>query len=356
MRKTTLAAIAAEAGVSLPTVSKVVNGRPDVAPSTRARVEQLLVQHQYPRNGQRAARRSGLIDLVFAGLDSPWAVEILRGVEEWGAEHSTAIAVSSVRHGDARPASWTSAIASHHSDGVILVTTTLTAAQVGQLRGAGIPLVVIDPANTPPPDIPSVGATNWAGGLAATEHLLSLGHRRIGMITGYPDMLCSLARLDGYRSSLERAGLTVDPALIKYGDFEHEGGFARAVELLDLPDRPTAIFAGQRPDGVRRLRGGPPARAAHPRRPVRRRVRRAAGQPLGLAADDHRAPAAGGDGRAAAQMIGELIDGLPLRTNRVELSTELIVRESTAPAGQDESVCPGSPASTAVPAPAKEST
>ena len=89
--------------MSLPTVSKVVNGRPDVAPATRARVEQLLVQHQYPRNGQRAARRSGLIDLVFAGLDSPWAVEILRGVEEWGAEHSTAIAVS-VRPARRRPA------------------------------------------------------------------------------------------------------------------------------------------------------------------------------------------------------------------------------------------------------------
>src|SRR5579862_5453185 len=121
VRKTTLAAIAAEAGVSLPTVSKVVNGRPDVSPSTRARVEQLLDQHQYPRNGQRAARRSGLIDVVFAGLDSPWAVEILRGVEEWGAARSIAIAVSSVRHGDARPASWTSGLASHDTDGVILV-------------------------------------------------------------------------------------------------------------------------------------------------------------------------------------------------------------------------------------------
>jgi len=330
VRKTTLAAIAAEAGVSLPTVSKVVNGRPDVAPSTRARVEQLLVQHQYPRNGQRAARRSGLIDLVLAGLDSPWAVEILRGVEEWGAEHSTAIAVSSVRHGDARPASWTSAIASHHSDGVILVTTTLTAAQVGQLRGAGIPLVVIDPANTPPPDIPSVGATNWQGGFGATEHLLSLGHRRIGMITGFPDMLCSLARLDGYRSSIERAGLTVDPALIKFGDFEHEGGFARGVELLDQPDRPTAIFAGsdQMAFGVyeaARQRGLripddlsvigfdelPVSRWASPPMTTVR-------QPLTEM------------GSAAAQMIGDLIDGLPPRTNRVELSTELHVRESTA--------------------------
>ena len=81
-RRTTLAAIAAEAGVSLPTVSKVVNGRPDVAPATRARVEQLLDQHQYARNGLRRHRRSGLIDLVLAGLDSPWAMEILRGVEE----------------------------------------------------------------------------------------------------------------------------------------------------------------------------------------------------------------------------------------------------------------------------------
>ena len=226
MRKTTLAAIAAEAGVSLPTVSKVVNGRPDVSPTTRARVEQLLDRHKYPRTGPRLSRRSGLIDLVFIGLDSPWAVEILRGVEEWGAEQGTAIAVSSVRHGDARPASWTSTIASHHSDGVILVTTKLTEAQVSQLRGAGIPLVVIDPANTPPADIPSVGATNWAGGFAATEHLLSLGHRRIAAITGPADYLCSLARLDGYRSALERAGVAFDPALVRYGDFRHEGGFS----------------------------------------------------------------------------------------------------------------------------------
>jgi beta-xylosidase len=330
VRKTTLAAIAAEAGVSLPTVSKVVNGRPDVSPSTRARVEQLLDQHQYPRNGQRAARRSGLIDLVFAGLDSPWALEILRGVEEWGAEHSTAIAVSAVRHGDARPASWTSAIASHHSDGVILVTTTLTGAQVGQLRGAGIPLVVIDPANTPPPDIPSVGATNWAGGFAAIEHLLSLGHRRIGAITGPADVLCSLARLDGYRSGLERAGVTVDPALIRYGDFLHEGGFAGAVELLDLPERPTAIFAGsdQQAFGVYEA-----ARQRDLRIPDDLSVvgfddlpvSRWASPPLTTV----RQPLAE-MGSTAARMLGELMDGGPLRTNRVELSTELIVRESTA--------------------------
>jgi LacI family transcriptional regulator, galactose operon repressor len=333
VRKTTLAAIAAEAGVSLPTVSKVVNGRPDVAPGTRARVEQLLDQHQYRRNGQRVHRRSGLIDLVFNGLDSPWAVEILRGVEEWGAERSIAIAVSSVRHGDARPASWTSTIASHHSDGVILVTSTLTPTQVGQLRGAGIPLVVIDPANTPPPDIPSVGATNWAGGLDATEHLLALGHRRIGAITGPADMLCSLARLDGYRSGLERAGVAFAPALVKYGDFHHEGGFARAVELLALPHPPTAIFAGsdQQAFGVYEA-----ARQRGMRIPDdlsvvgfdELPVSRWASPPLTTV----RQPLAE-MGSAAAQMLGELIDGEPLRTNRVELSTELHIRESTTVPG-----------------------
>jgi LacI family transcriptional regulator len=328
--RTTLAAIAAEAGVSLPTVSKVVNGRPDVAPSTRARVEQLLDQHQYSRSGLRRHRRSGLVDLVFNGLDSPWAVEILRGVEEWGAQHETAVAVSSVRHGDARPASWTSALASHDTDGVILVTTTLTDTQIHQLRSAGIPLVVIDPANTPPPDIPSVGATNWAGALVATDHLLSLGHRRIGAITGPIDMLCSLARLDGYRSGLERAGVRFDRTQVRYGDFQHEGGFARAVELLDLPEPPTAIFAGsdQHAFGVyeaARQRGLripedlsvvgfdelPVARWASPPLTTVR-------QPLAEM------------GSAAAQMLGELIEDRPLRSTRVELSTELIVRESTA--------------------------
>jgi LacI family transcriptional regulator len=330
VRKTTLATIAAEAGVSLPTVSKVVNGRPDVAPDTRARVEQLLDRYHYSRSGLRKSRRFGLIDLVFNGLDSPWAIEILRGVEEWGALHETAIAVSAVRHGDARPASWTSALASHQTDGVILVTSELTELQVRQLRSAGIPLVVIDPANTPPQEIPSVGATNWAGGLAATEHLLGLGHRRIAAITGPAGLLCSLARVDGYRSALERAGIAFEPALVRYGDFQHEGGFARAVELLALAEPPTAIFAGndQQAFGVYEA-----ARRRELRIPEdlsvvgfdELPVARWASPPLTTV----RQPLAE-MGSAAAQMLGELIDGLPLRSSRMELSTELIVRESTA--------------------------
>jgi LacI family transcriptional regulator len=330
-RRPTLAAIAAEAGVSLPTVSKVVNGRPDVAPDTRARVERLLDELRYQRpGGRRGGRRAGLVDVIFNGLDSPWAVEILRGVEDWCSAHATGAAVSAIRHGSARPASWTSALASHDTDGVILVTSELTMPELDQVREESIPLVVVDPANMPDPDVPSVGATNWAGGLAATDHLLGLGHRRIAAITGPADYLCSRARVDGYRSALERAGAGFDETLVRNGDFHHEGGFHFGGELLDLTEPPTAIFAGsdQQALGVyeaARQRGLripedlsvvgfddlPTARWVSPPLTTVR-------QPL---ADM---------GRMAAEMLGSLIDGVALRSQRVELATELIVRESTA--------------------------
>ncbi len=329
-RRPTLAAIAQEAGVSLPTVSKVVNGRPDVAPETRAMVERLLGEREYRRPGPRRGRRAGLIDVVFNGLDSPWAVEILRGIEDWCSAHTMGATVSAVRHGNARPASWTSALASHDTDGVILVTSELTMPQLRQVRSEGIPLVVVDPVNLPEPDLPSVGATNWAGGLAATDHLLTLGHRRIGAITGPADYLCSRARVDGYRSALERAGIKFDEALLRHGDFQHEGGFGRGGELLDLAEPPTAIFAGsdQQALGVyeaarqRGLRipqdlsvvGFDDLPAARWVSPPLTTVR----QPL---ADM---------GKVAAEMLGDLIEGVPLRSQRVELTTELIVRESTA--------------------------
>jgi LacI family transcriptional regulator len=213
---------------------------------------------------------------------------------------------------------------------VILVTSELTMPQLRQVRDEGIPLVVVDPVNLPEPDLPSVGATNWAGGLAATDHLLSLGHRRIGAITGPPGYLCSRARIDGYRSALERLGAQFDPLLVRHGDFQHEGGFVRGGELLDLAEPPTAIFAGsdQQALGVyeaARQRGQripqdlsvvgfddlPAARWVSPPLTTVR-------QPL---ADM---------GRVAAEMLGDLIEGVPLRSQRVELATELIVRESTA--------------------------
>jgi LacI family transcriptional regulator len=330
--RSTLADIAAAAGVSLPTVSKVVNGRADVAPATRARVERLLDEHNYRHPGLRPGRRSGLIDVVFAGLDSPWAVEIIRGVEEWCAAHSIGVAVSAVRHGSARPASWTSALASHDTDGVLVVLSQVTTAQLQELRAADIPLVVIDPVNFPDPDLPGVGATNWAGGLAATEHLTRLGHRRIAAIGGPLEYLCTRARIDGYRSALESAGLAYDPGLVRYGDFHHEGGFAHGGALLDLDDPPTAIFAGsdQQAMGVYEAARQRGLRVPQDLSVVGfddLAVARWLSPPLTTVAQ----PLAEMGG-TAAEMLGSLIEGTTLVSRRVELATELIVRESTAPA------------------------
>ncbi len=329
--RATLAEIAAEAGVSLPTVSKVVNGHADVAATTRARIEQLLGERRYRHPGIRRGRHAGLIDVVFNGLDSPWAVEILRGVEEWCSANGVAVAVSAVRRGSARPASWTSALASHDTDGVLLVTSKLTARQVRQLREEDIPLVVIDPVNLPEPDLPGVGTTNWAGGIAATDHLIGCGHTRIAAIGGPESYLCSHARIDGYRSALERAGLKYDPALVRHGDFHYEGGFLRADSLLDLADPPTAIFAGsdQQALGVYEA-----ARQRGLRVPQDLSVVGFDDLPMSQWSSPPlttvRQPLAE-MGAIAAEMLGTLVEGLTLSNRRIEMATELVVRGSTAP-------------------------
>ena len=337
----TLADIAAEAGVSLPTVSKVVNGRADVAAATRAKIERLLGERNYRHPGGRPGRRSGLIDMVINGLDSPWAIEILRGVEEWCAEHAMGVAVSAVRHGSARPASWTSALASHDTDGVLLVTSELTSYQLRQLRHDNIPLVVIDPVNLPEPDLPSVGATNWAGGMTATEHLIQCGHRRIAAIAGPADYLCSRARIDGYRTALERAGIKYDPTLVRHGDFMHEGGFKCGGELLDLASPPTAIFAGSDHQALGVYEA---ARQRGLRIPEDLNVVGFDDLPvdqwLSPPLTTVRQPLAE-MGRVAADMLGTLIEELPLASRRVELATELIVRESTAPLSPAPRELPG---------------
>jgi len=243
-KRVTIARIADAAGVSVPTVSKVVNGRADVAPQTRERVERLLHEHGYRRPAPALETRSQLLDVVFNELESPWAMEIIKGVEEVGREHGLGVVLSAQEGPGALGRSWVDAVASRRSVGLILVVSELTPAQIGRLTARSIPFVVVDPAGQPAPDVPAVGATNWNGGLEATRHLLELGHRRIGMIGGPPTMLCSRARVDGYRAALETAGLEVDPDLLRWGTFHLEAGYEEGRALLSLPEPPTAIFAG----------------------------------------------------------------------------------------------------------------
>jgi DNA-binding LacI/PurR family transcriptional regulator len=239
--KVTLADVAAAAGVSVPTVSKVVHGRADVAAGTRSRVEALLAEYNYAP--PRRPGRPGLVDLVFTDELNPWAVEIISGAEQAASAAGYRVVVS-VLAGEAASDEWLARLTASRTDGVILVLTELPPAHRAKLAELHVPVVIVDPVGQPDSRIPSVGAANWAGGLMATEHLIELGHRRIGTITGRPALLCSQARVEGYRAALEHAGIAADPALVCTGDFHFEAALAAATTMLALADPPTAIFAG----------------------------------------------------------------------------------------------------------------
>lgn len=163
--KVTITEIARQAGVSVPTVSRVVNGRSDVSPQTRARVEDLLRRHGYRKRPAAPGTRAALLDLVFDDLDSPWAVEIIRGVEEVAHAAGVGTVVSAIhgRSGDARE--WMRNLRARASDGVILVTSALDPTLHEELKILGVPLVIVDPAGsppwTPPRSAPRTGRAAW---------------------------------------------------------------------------------------------------------------------------------------------------------------------------------------------------
>ncbi|WP_258534945.1 LacI family DNA-binding transcriptional regulator [Streptomyces sp. PT12] len=335
-RRVTIAEIAAEAGVSEATVSKVLNGRDEVAPATRTRVRELLERRGYRRRGPRRADRRGasgrsrLIDLVISELDSPWSTELLRGTEREARRHGAELVVT-VADGGPADGAWLERVAGRGSDGVLLVLSPPPSAAARRLAALGTPFVLVDPVGGFDPAVPTVGATNWAGGLAATEHLIGLGHRRVGIVTGPPELVCGQQRLDGYRAALARAGIAFDPALVRHGDFRPEGGARGAAALLDLAEPPTAVFAGSD------LQASGVYAEAH------RRGLRLPDELSVVGFDDValcgwvsprlttvRQPLAEMARVAVRTVLAPRGDG-PDGTPRIELATSLVVRESTAP-------------------------
>jgi len=239
--RATLSRIAEDAGTSLSTVSKVLNGRAGVSEGTRARIEALLHEHGYNRRG--TAQSSSLIEVVFGHLGTEWSLEIIRGVERVAREHGLSVVVTESGDRHAPAPEWIEGALERRPVGVVLVLSGLPEESRRQLRVRNIPFVIIDPAGDPPPDVPAIGAANWSGGTLAARHLLELGHTRVAVIAGPDDMLMSRARLSGFRSALDAAGLSVPPEYLRSGDFDLESGLAQGLALLSLPEPPTAIFA-----------------------------------------------------------------------------------------------------------------
>ena len=329
-RQLTIAHIAERAGVSAPTVSKVINGRADVSPETRLRVEAVIREHGYERS-HKSVRPAPLLEVIFHELESDWALEIIMGVEAIAREHDLAVVLSEMQGRRTPGRSWLEGVLARRPTGVIAVLSDLSEGQRALLRSRGIPLVVVDPTGEPLHDTPSVGATNWSGGLTATRHLLALGHRRIGVISGPETVMCSRARLDGYRAAMDEAGVPIDPALIRFGNFHVTEGTTEGRALLRMADPPTAIFAGNDLQALGVYQAAREARLHIPEDlsvvgfddlPVAAWV----GPPLTTV----RQPLAQ-MAMAAARLVLRLADGEEPSQTRVELATELIVRESTAP-------------------------
>ena len=329
--RTTLAMLAQEAGVSLSTISKVLNGHGDVSPDTRQRVEGLLDTRSYRRRGT-ANRDSTLLELVFSDLSNPWGSEIMTGVQEVAHEQGMSLVLSPSGVHHAPGPDWLPGVLRRRPAGVLLVTTDPTPRLRERLTSRSIPYAVIDPAGELPAGVPSVGSTNWAGGLAATRHLIGLGHTRIAAVSGLEHMLCSWARLDGFRSAMAAARLPVREDWVRMGDFLPSGGRAAAEDLFTGDDRPTAIFAGNDVQALgvievleaRGLRvpedvsvvGYDDTDVALWSRPklttIHQPIRRMAGE--------------------AARIVLRLAAGEHVEQQRLELATHLVVRESTGPA------------------------
>ncbi|MFI6130664.1 LacI family DNA-binding transcriptional regulator [Micromonospora sp. NPDC051141] len=326
-RPVTISYIAETAGVSVPTVSKVINGRTGVASDTRARVEALISRYGYRR--PTSSTRSNLVELVFDQLEHMWGVEVVRGVEQVARAHRVGVVLTEFGPERGGVRYWIDDTLARRPDCIVSVAQ-LSGEQRDQLRARGIPFVVFDPTSELPDDVPFVGATNWAGGRSATGHLLRLGHRRIAMIGGRDRILCCRARLDGYRAMMEAAHLPVDADLVARADLTVDGGRAAALRLLGRPDRPTAIFAGNDLQAVGVYRA---ARERGLRIPADLSVVGFDDLPIAELLDPPlttvRQPLAE-MAVAATELALALGRGEPTQRTGLELATSLTVRESTA--------------------------
>ncbi|OZB47030.1 MAG: hypothetical protein B7X40_10130, partial [Cellulomonas sp. 14-74-6] len=193
-----------------------------------------------------------------------------------------------------------------------------------------VPVVAIDP-HEGPTGLPTVDSDNLAGAVRATEHLLELGHRRIGLVAGRPDLESSRLREEGYRQALAAAGIAVDPALVRVGDYRKPTSRGPATELLTMPDRPTAVFAANDLSAISTIEVArelglsvpedlsvigfddiPESRTTTPplstvRQPIQQM------------------------GATAIELLIALLDGTPVDSTHVRLPTTLVRRASTAP-------------------------
>ncbi len=232
--------VAAAAGVSVSTVSRVLNDKDDVSAETYVRVRKIISELGYASSlaarGMRS-RRTNVIGLIIPDVSSFYSVDVLRGVNRAIAQlHYDLIVYTGGGGSGDRESYYVGLLNGSVTDGVIVVAPAATSFTTNA------PVVAIDP-NNESPECPAIISTNRKGALQAMAHLVGLGHQRIGFITGREELVSSMRRLQGYRDGLTLAGIPVDEELIQVGDYTTATAVGCTQKLLTLDNPPTAIFA-----------------------------------------------------------------------------------------------------------------
>lgn len=245
-RRPTIRDIAHEAGVSIATISRVLNEQPGVAPETRTAVLRVIRQRGFSSNP--TARRlsggdTGLVSVMLPRIQSWYFATLTASVVAALDEYGLRAVICPSGHEHDREVSLLNRLTQGATDGAVLILPSESSEELSALAAQGFPCVVLDPKMPIDDGLPCVSVTNAPGARDATLHLLSLGHRRIAAVTGPHGWAATDERLDGYHGALAGAGVMPNRALEIESDFNLAGGYNAGQLLLDLAEPPTAVFA-----------------------------------------------------------------------------------------------------------------
>ncbi len=331
-RKVTIMDVAAQSGVSYGTVSRVINDDPHVKAETRTRVLQIMEEMGYTVNRQArslAGGKSNTVAVLAPDLGTGYIGEIMRGIDGELGNFNYDLMLYTTHRTAAKEADYVANLASGLVDGLLLVLPRNPADYIGVMLKSQFPFVLIDHQGTGK-ECPAVGATNWQGAYQATEYLIAAGHTRIGFISGTMDLGAAVERLAGFKASLRTHHVPFCPELIYEGNFEQPDGYNGALELLELPQPPTAIFASNDVmafgvmDAVRSCGLRIPEDVSVigfdniPQSALVRPALTTVQQPLEQM------------GRVATQILLDMLKDPSKKITRIELPTELIIRDSVS--------------------------
>ena len=248
-RRPTLRDVAALAGVSFKTVSRVVNGEPGVSPAVAGRVRAAADELGYRPNAaatalRRADGRTATFGVLLEDSGNPFFASLLRGIEDVARERGVAVFSSSTDLDLARERDMAEAFTARQVDALIAAPTESSAEHLHRALAQGARVVLVD-RPVEGLDAPAVLVDNVSGARTGVEHLLAQGHRRIGYVGRDPSIYTSRGRYAGYVEALTAAGIAVDPELVRREGATRTSARTQVEELLDLAEPPTALFTAQ---------------------------------------------------------------------------------------------------------------